>query len=143
MQQRRIPYTDLDVSVVCLGTMTFGTPVDQRGVDGIIDWCLDNGLNFIDTADMYEGYTRFLGSPGGKSEEYIGKALAGRREQAVITTKVGNPVGDDSYTVGRVWGAITCCTRSTRASDGSVPTTWTSTRCTATIRIRRSKSRLR
>ena len=97
MQQRRIPNTDLDVSVVCLGTMTFGTPVDQQGVDSIIDWCLDNGLNFIDTADMYEGYTRFLGSPGGKSEAYIGNALKGRREQAVITTKVGNPVGDDSY----------------------------------------------
>jgi aryl-alcohol dehydrogenase-like predicted oxidoreductase len=97
MQQRRIPNTDLDVSVVCLGTMTFGTPVDQQGVNGIIDWCLDNGLNFIDTADMYEGYTRFLGSPGGKSEAYIGNALKGRREQAVITTKVGNPVGDDSY----------------------------------------------
>ena len=97
MQQRRIPNTDLDVSVVCLGTMTFGTPVDQQGVDGIIDWCLDNGLKFIDTADMYEGYTRFLGSPGGKSEAFIGNALEGRREQAVITTKVGNPVGDDSY----------------------------------------------
>ena len=97
MQQRRIPNTDLDVSVVCLGTMTFGTPVDQQGVNGIMDWCLDNGLNFIDTADMYEGYTRFLGSPGGKSEEFIGNALVGRRDQAVITTKVGNPVGDDSY----------------------------------------------
>ena len=97
MQQRRIPNTDIDVSVVCLGTMTFGTPVDQQGVNGIIDWCLDNGLNFIDTADMYEGYTRFLGSPGGKSEAFIGNALAGRRDQAVITTKVGNPVGDDTY----------------------------------------------
>ena len=97
MQQRRIPNTDLDVSVVCLGTMTFGTPVDQQGVDGIIDWCLDNGLNFIDTADMYEGYTRFLGSPGGKSEALIGNALVSRRDKAVITTKVGNPVGDDTY----------------------------------------------
>ena len=46
---------------------------------------------------MYEGYTRFLGSPGGKSEAFIGNALVGRRDQAVITTKVGNPVGDDSY----------------------------------------------
>ncbi len=97
MQQRRIPNTDIDVSVVCLGTMTFGTPVDQQGVNGIMDWCLDNGLNFIDTADMYEGYTRFLGSPGGKSEAFIGNALVGRRDQAVITTKVGNPVGDDTY----------------------------------------------
>ena len=97
MQQRRIPNTDLDVSVVCLGTMTFGTPVDQQGVDGIMDWCLDNGLNFIDTADMYEGYTRFLGSPGGKSEALIGNALVGRRDKAVITTKVGNPIGDDTY----------------------------------------------
>ena len=97
MQQRRIPHTDLDVSVVCLGTMTFGTPVDQEGVNSIIDWCLDNGLNFIDTADMYEGYTRFLGSPGGKSEAFIGNALVGRRAQAIVTTKVGNPVGDDTY----------------------------------------------
>jgi len=79
MQQRRIPNTDLDVSVVCLGTMTFGSPVDQDGVSNIIHWCLDNGINFIDTADMYEGYTRSLGSPGGKSEAYIGEALKGRR----------------------------------------------------------------
>lgn len=97
MQQRRIPDTDLSVSVVCLGTMTFGTPVDQQGASRIISWCLDNGLNFIDTADMYEGYTRFLGSPGGKAETYIGNALRGRRNEAVITTKVGNPVGDDTY----------------------------------------------
>ena len=97
MQQRRIPNTDLDVSVVCLGTMTFGSPVDQEGVSYIVHWCLENGINFIDTADMYEGYTRSLGSPGGKSEAYIGEALKGRREQAIVTTKVGNPIGDDSY----------------------------------------------
>ena len=97
MQQRRIPNTELDVSVVCLGTMTFGAPVDRDGAARIISWCIDNGLNFIDTADMYEGYTRFLGSPGGKSESYIGSALMGRRDRAVITTKVGNPVGDETY----------------------------------------------
>ena len=97
MEQRTIPTTDLKISVVCLGTMTFGTPVGQSDAAKIIHWCLDNGINFIDTADMYEGYTRSLGSPGGKSEAYIGSALKGRRAHAIITTKVGNPVGDESY----------------------------------------------
>ena len=75
MEQRAIPTTDLKISVVCLGTMTFGTPVGQSDAARIIHWCLDNGINFIDTADMYEGYTRSLGSAGGKSEAYIGSAL--------------------------------------------------------------------
>ena len=60
----------------------------------IVHWALDNGVNFIDTANMYEGYTRFIGSPGGVAEEILGKALKGRREQAVLATKVGNRVGD-------------------------------------------------
>ena len=142
MQQRRIPNTDLYVSVVCLGTMTFGTPVDQQGVNGIIDWCLDNGLNFIDTADMYEGYTRFLGSPGGKSEAYIGNALQGRRDRAVSHHEGRQPRRRRLVQRNRVSDAITSSTRSTPASAGSVPTTSTSTRCTAMIPTRRWQSRL-
>jgi len=54
---------------------------------------LDHRVNFIDTANMYEGYTRTPGSPGGVAEEILGKALARRREKAVVVTKVGNAVG--------------------------------------------------
>ena len=73
--------------------MTFGTPVGKEEAARIVHWALDHGVNFIDTADMYEGYTRFMGSPGGKSEEFLGEALQGRRKDAVVTTKAGNPVG--------------------------------------------------
>jgi aryl-alcohol dehydrogenase-like predicted oxidoreductase len=81
------------VSPLCLGTMTFGTPVDERAAIGLVHAALDLGINFIDTADIYEGYKRQLGSPGGEAEHIVGRALVGRRQRAVITTKVGNSVG--------------------------------------------------
>lgn len=77
--------------------MTFGNPVNEQDAINMIHWSLDHGINFIDTADMYEGYDRFLGSPGGVGESILGKALIGRRDRAVITTKVGNAVGNDIY----------------------------------------------
>ena len=55
MQYRAVPRTGLEVSCVCLGTMTFGTPVGREAAAGIVHWALDHGINFIDTADMYEG----------------------------------------------------------------------------------------
>jgi len=97
MNNRRIPKTDLDVSPVCLGTMTFGNPVSSGDAIALVQWALDHGVNFIDTADMYEGYDRYFGSPGGVAETILGEALCGRRDRAVITTKVGNPIGDRQY----------------------------------------------
>lgn len=91
--RRTIPNTSLEVSPLCLGTMTFGAPVAEADAIRLTHWALDHGINFIDTADIYEGYNRFLGSPGGVAETILGKALQGRRAQAVVTTKVGNPVG--------------------------------------------------
>ncbi len=97
MQKNHIPGTEINVSAICLGTMTFGTPVAEREAVALVHWALDNGINFIDTADIYEGYTRFLGSPGGVAESILGVALEGRREQTVLTTKAGNAVGDGEY----------------------------------------------
>ncbi len=94
MELRNIPKTDLEVSPICLGTMTFGTPVGEADAIRITQRALDHGVNFIDTANMYEGYTRSAGSPGGVAEEILGKALKGRRDEAVIATKVGMKVGD-------------------------------------------------
>ena len=93
----KIPNTDIGVSSICLGTMTFGNPVNEQDAINMIHWSLDHGINFIDTADMYEGYDRFPGSPGGVGESILGKALVGRRDHAVITTKVGNSVGNEAY----------------------------------------------
>jgi aryl-alcohol dehydrogenase-like predicted oxidoreductase len=75
--------------------MTFGTPVGEVEAVHIVHWALDNGVNFIDTANMYEGYTRVLGSAGGVAEEILGAALADRRDRAVLATKVGHPIGPE------------------------------------------------
>jgi len=74
--------------------MTFGTPVSETDAIRIVQWALDHGVNFIDTANMYEGYARSAGSAGGVAEEILGNALKGRRDEAVVATKVGMKVGD-------------------------------------------------
>ncbi len=94
MQMRQIPKTDLQVSPICLGTMTFGTPVAEPDAINLTQWAIGHGVNFIDTANMYEGYARSAGSAGGVAEEILGKALRGRRDQAVLATKVGMKIGD-------------------------------------------------
>ncbi len=100
---RSVPGTDLRVSPICLGTMNFGNPVAKPDAIALVHWALDHGINFIDTADIYEGYDRKLGTAGGVAEQILGEALVGRRDQAVIATKAGNPVsGPDSQAdIGR------------------------------------------
>lgn len=93
LDHRAIPGTALRVSPVCLGTMTFGAPAAEAEAARIVHLGLDHGLNFIDTANSYEGYARVPGSPGGVAEEILGRALATRRSEAVLATKVGNPIG--------------------------------------------------
>ena len=94
MDKRQIPLTDLSVSTICLGTMTFGTPVEEADAISLTRWAIDHGVNFIDTANMYEGYARVIGSAGGVAEEILGKALEGRRDRVVLATKVGMNVGE-------------------------------------------------
>ena len=94
MKLNRIPRTELDVSAICLGTMTFGTPVGEADAVRLVHYALDQGINFIDTANMYEGYARSLGSSGGVAEEIVGKAVAGRRDDFIVATKVGMKVGE-------------------------------------------------
>lgn len=96
----RIPNTDLHVSSLCLGTMTFGTPVTEKEAESITRHAISSGINFIDTADIYEGYTRYIGSPGGIAETYLGKALRGLRNQVVLASKVGMKVGSEETDQG-------------------------------------------
>jgi len=85
MQYRTLGKSGLKVSIIGLGTNQFGGKVDSKGAQDIIDSALEIGINFIDTADVYQG---------GRSEELIGKALKGRRQRAVIATKVFAKVGE-------------------------------------------------
>ncbi len=80
MNYRQLGRTGLLVSEICLGTMTFGNPLDEAGSISLIDRAMDSGVNFIDTADVYAG---------GVTEEIVGKALKGKRHLAVLATKVG------------------------------------------------------
>jgi len=85
MKYRFLGGSGLKVSAIGLGTNQFGRKVDIQTTREIIDAALDAGINFIDTADTYGG---------GLSEQFIGEALAGKRHQALIATKVRHPVGD-------------------------------------------------
>lgn len=80
MQYRKLGNSGVKVSRVCLGTMMFGDPTPEPEALAIIRAALDQGMNFLDTADKY-------GS--GKSELVVGKALKGIREEVVLATKVG------------------------------------------------------
>lgn len=96
MQYAMIPGTRIKVSRITLGTMTFGSPVEEKDAIRLVQYALDrHGINFVDTANMYEGYDRYAGSAGGVAEEIVGKAIAGRRSEYIVATKVGMKVGND------------------------------------------------
>lgn len=84
MNYRRMGRSGLKVSEICLGTMTFGHGADEAEAKRIVDLAFDAGVNFFDTANTY-------GS--GASEVLLGKALKGRRREAVVATKFFNPTG--------------------------------------------------
>ncbi len=94
MIRRVIPGTEILVPPVCLGTMTFGTPVGEDDAVRLVHRAFDRGVDFIDTANMYEGYARYAGSAGGVAERIVGRAVKGARHRYVIATKLGMKVGD-------------------------------------------------
>lgn len=76
--------TGVKVSPLCLGTMMFGGQTDETESTEIIQSALDSGINFIDTADIYNA---------GQSEVVVGRAIASRRQEVVLATKGRNPMG--------------------------------------------------
>jgi aryl-alcohol dehydrogenase-like predicted oxidoreductase len=87
MRYRVLGGTGIEVSAHCLGTMMFGSVgnPDRGDCVRIIHAALDQGINFVDTADMYSA---------GESEEIVGTALRGRRDDIVLATKVHFPMGE-------------------------------------------------
>lgn len=76
----------LEVSSVGLGCNNFGRRLDLRGTRAVVDAALDEGITFLDTADIYGG--------AGRSEELLGEVLLGRRDRVVLATKFGMDMGD-------------------------------------------------
>jgi aryl-alcohol dehydrogenase-like predicted oxidoreductase len=93
MKYRNLGSTGVKVSPLCLGAMMFGgwgNPDHDESVS-IIHSAIDAGINFIDTADVYSQ---------GESEEVVAKAIAGRRDDLVIATKVHGQMGEDPNSAG-------------------------------------------
>ena len=99
MEYRQLGRSGLRVSTLTMGTMTFGGAgnfsaigsTDVAGAKRQIDMCLDAGVNLIDTANMYSA---------GTSEEIVGQAIAGKRDQVLLSTKVRFPMGDGPNEAG-------------------------------------------
>jgi aryl-alcohol dehydrogenase-like predicted oxidoreductase len=76
----------LAASVVGLGCNNFGGRIDEAATKQVVDAALDAGITLFDTADIYGGT---------RSEEYLGRSLGSRRDEALIATKFGGPIDDD------------------------------------------------
>jgi len=87
MDYRYLGRSALKVSPLCLGTMMFGGETDEATSARIIDKAFDQGVNFIDTADVYHA---------GRSEEIVGRAIARHRDSWVVATKFGYPAAPDA-----------------------------------------------
>ena len=94
MQYRTLGRTGIKVSPYALGTLMFATSIGnptRRTRSAIIHKALDAGINLVDTADAY-----------GDSEEVVGKALQGRRDNVVLATKFSRPIGRGPQPAGRL-----------------------------------------
>lgn len=87
MRMRQLGRTGIEVSAYCLGTMMFGPNgnPDHDACTRIVHRALDGGINFIDTADVY-GHS--------ETEQILGRALKGRRDDVVLATKFNGPMGE-------------------------------------------------
>jgi 1-deoxyxylulose-5-phosphate synthase len=79
MDYRKLSRTDLEVSRACMGTMTFGSQADKAEAQRMVAMCIDSGVNFFDTANVYNQ---------GASEEILGELLGGQRKDVILATKV-------------------------------------------------------
>ncbi len=89
MDYRSLGRTGVQVTPLCLGCMNFGSPTPEADSITMIDFALDQGINFLDTANVYNR---------GRSEEIVGKALKanGKRDRIVLATKVHGRMDDDN-----------------------------------------------
>jgi aryl-alcohol dehydrogenase-like predicted oxidoreductase len=89
VEYRNLGNSGLQVSIVGLGCNNFGMRIDAAATEVVVNKAIDAGINLFDTADVYGGT---------KSEEFLGKALGSRRQEIVLATKFGMPLGKSWYT---------------------------------------------
>jgi len=113
MKYRKLGSTDIDVSVICLGTMTYGEQNTEPEAHEQLSYAVDQGVNFIDTAELYPVPAR--GATQGLTEKYIGTWLdrRGKRDDLIIGTKICGPGPytdhirkDPDYTVQNIKEAL-------------------------------------
>jgi aryl-alcohol dehydrogenase-like predicted oxidoreductase len=85
LRHRQLGDSGISVPVVGIGCNNFGRRLDAAATARVVNAAIDNGITFFDTADIYGE---------GKSEEYLGRALAGRRDSVIIATKFGGEMGN-------------------------------------------------
>jgi aryl-alcohol dehydrogenase-like predicted oxidoreductase len=86
LSHRPLGHSGIEVSAVGLGCNNFGRRLDLEATRAVVDACLTEGIDFLDTADIYGG--------GGASEELLGEVLRGRRDEVVLATKFGMEMPD-------------------------------------------------
>src|SRR5258706_12865957 len=86
MQSRNLGRSGLKISAICLGTMMFGGATDEATSTRIVAKAREAGVNFIDSADAYNG---------GNSETVVGRAISNNRQSWILATKLANQIGDD------------------------------------------------
>ena len=133
MEYRKLGRSGLKVSPLCLGTMMFGGHTDEADSARIIARAREAGINFIDTADVYND---------GRSEEIVGRAIRAERDDWVLATKIANPMGPGPNQRGPV-APLDVRGLPTPRSCASAPTGSTSTTCTRRTTTRRSRRRSR
>jgi aryl-alcohol dehydrogenase-like predicted oxidoreductase len=107
MEYRMLGRSGVQVSAIGLGGNTFGRACDERQTAAVVHQALELGINHFDCADTYGG--------GGVSEQYLGTALRDRRDQAIIATKTGYPLGSGPNADGLSrWRIINNCETSLR-----------------------------
>src|SRR4051812_20512768 len=86
MKVRRLGNSGLKVSVIGLGCNNFGMRIDAAQTQAVVDAAIEAGITLFDTADVYGGT---------RSEEFLGAALGKKRQEVILATKFGNPIGGD------------------------------------------------
>jgi aryl-alcohol dehydrogenase-like predicted oxidoreductase len=116
VEYRQLGDSDLRVSELCLGTWTtFGASLEEEAAVALVDSAFDVGVNFFDTANIYSE---------GRSEEVLGRALAGRpRDSFVVATKLLGEMPDGDS--GRSTLRLVVCSWSTSTSTSATPGTTT------------------
>ena len=93
MNYTTLPHSDLKVSKICLGTMTFGNQNTEAEAHSQLDYAVERGINFLDTAEMYPigGNAQIFGSTERFIGSWIAKIGASEREKLIIATKIAGP----------------------------------------------------